>query len=43
MTSKTDVHVLPREQASHGSTDALLRSFVIGLTAFLTVVDLFAT
>jgi YNFM family putative membrane transporter len=28
---------------SHGSTGALLRSFVIGLTAFLTVVDLFAT
>src|SRR5438876_377096 len=29
--------------AAHGSTGALLRSFVIGLTAFLTVVDLFAT
>ena len=27
----------------HASTAALLRSFVIGLTAFLTVVDLFAT
>lgn len=33
----TDQHV------SSGSTGALLRSFVIGLTAFLTVVDLFAT
>jgi YNFM family putative membrane transporter len=29
--------------ASHASTGALLRTFVIGLTAFLTVVDLFAT
>jgi len=29
--------------ASRGSTGALLRTFVIGLTAFLTVVDLFAT
>src|SRR5204863_8873251 len=28
---------------SHGSRDAWLRSAVIGLTAFLTVVDLFAT
>jgi YNFM family putative membrane transporter len=28
---------------NQGSTGALLRSFVIGLTAFLTVVDLFAT
>src|SRR5689334_7392272 len=27
----------------HTSARALLRSFVIGLTAFLTVVDLFAT
>jgi MFS transporter, YNFM family, putative membrane transport protein len=32
-----------RENASNGSTGALLRSFVIGLTAFLTLVDLFAT
>ena len=31
------------QHASSGSTGALLRSFVIGLTAFLTVVDLFAT
>jgi MFS transporter, YNFM family, putative membrane transport protein len=29
--------------AQHGSTHALLRTFVIGLMAFLTVVDLFAT
>ena len=43
MTSTTDMHALPHELSSHGSTDALLRSFVIGLTAFLTVVDLFAT
>ena len=32
-----------RHQVSQTSTGALLRSFVIGLTAFLTVVDLFAT
>ena len=32
-----------RQDASSVSTGALLRSFVIGLTAFLTVVDLFAT
>jgi predicted MFS family arabinose efflux permease len=31
------------QHASHGSTGTFLRSFVIGLTAFLTVVDLFAT
>jgi predicted MFS family arabinose efflux permease len=31
------------QHARHGSTGAFLRSFVIGLTAFLTVVDLFAT
>jgi MFS transporter, YNFM family, putative membrane transport protein len=29
--------------AQHGSTHALVRTFVIGLMAFLTVVDLFAT
>ena len=29
--------------AANGSDGALLRSFIIGLTAFLTVVDLFAT
>ena len=31
------------QHATSGSTGELLRSFVIGLTAFLTVVDLFAT
>ncbi|HEV8554521.1 MAG TPA: MFS transporter [Casimicrobiaceae bacterium] len=31
------------QHARHGSTGTFLRSFVIGLTAFLTVVDLFAT
>ncbi len=42
MTSSTRVRATD-EHASSGSTRALLRSFVIGLTAFLTVVDLFAT
>ncbi len=42
MTSSTRVRATD-EHASSGSTGALLRSFVIGLTAFLTVVDLFAT
>ena len=32
-----------RHGEQHGSTGALLRTLVIGLTAFLTVVDLFAT
>ncbi len=36
--STTSVPAVP-----HGAASALLRSFVIGLTAFLTVVDLFAT
>lgn len=40
--SGTQVDV-PHQDASPGSTDALARSIVIGLTAFLTVVDLFAT
>src|SRR5437870_9884664 len=42
MMAVTDIQAthLP---ASRGSTGALLRTFVIGLTAFLTVVDLFAT
>ncbi|TMG81187.1 MAG: MFS transporter, partial [Betaproteobacteria bacterium] len=42
MMAGTDIQAthLP---ASRGSTGALLRTFVIGLTAFLTVVDLFAT
>src|SRR3989442_9469501 len=42
ITSTTRVDATDRH-AIQGSTSALLRSFVIGLTAFLTVVDLFAT
>jgi len=42
MTSSTRVRATG-QYASSGSRGALLRSFVIGLTAFLTVVDLFAT
>jgi len=42
MMSSTQVDAT-HQRASHGSRGALLRSFVIGLTAFLTVVDLFAT
>src|SRR5437667_3479942 len=42
MTSSTRVRATG-QYASRGSTGALLRTFVIGLTAFLTVVDLFAT
>jgi len=42
MMSSTRVDAT-RQHASRGSTGALLRSFIIGLTAFLTVVDLFAT
>src|SRR5215471_14704734 len=38
----TSVHAVPTRLASSGA-GVLLRSFVIGLTAFLTVVDLFAT
>ncbi len=34
---------LPPMPTEHASARALLRTFVIGLTAFLTVVDLFAT
>ena len=37
------VQALPQLPADDTSARALLRSFVIGLTAFLTVVDLFAT
>jgi len=33
----------PKMEADHGVAGALLRTLVIGLTAFLTVVDLFAT
>ena len=42
MMSSTSVDATEQHPGS-GSTGALLRSFVIGLTAFLTVVDLFAT
>ncbi len=38
----SNAHAAPAA-AHHASGAALLRSFVIGLTAFLTVVDLFAT
>jgi predicted MFS family arabinose efflux permease len=39
----SDLAPPPRLPASPGSAAALLRTFVIGLMAFLTVVDLFAT
>ena len=42
MMGSTQVDATHRH-ANHGSTGTFLRSFVIGLTAFLTVVDLFAT
>src|SRR5438046_113705 len=42
MTSSTDIHAMAAP-SSNATTGALLRTFVIGLTAFLTVVDLFAT
>src|SRR5438067_13538258 len=42
MTSSTDIHAMAAP-SSNAATGALLRSVVIGLTAFLTVVDLFAT
>src|SRR5216110_851949 len=42
ITSSTRVDAT-EPHAAQGSTGALLRSFVIALTAFLTVVDLFAT
>jgi MFS transporter, YNFM family, putative membrane transport protein len=41
-----ETHVMaaaPQMDAEHGGTSALLRTLVIGLMAFLTVVDLFAT
>ncbi len=38
----TEIRAMPHYESS-APTGALLRSFVIGLTAFLTVVDLFAT
>jgi predicted MFS family arabinose efflux permease len=43
MISTTSVAAPPHVPTSHGSTNVLLRTFVIGLMAFLTVVDLFAT
>jgi predicted MFS family arabinose efflux permease len=39
----SDLPAQPSLTASHGSGPVLLRTFVIGLMAFLTVVDLFAT
>ena len=43
MIQTTPIHASPYMAASHGRTGVLLRTFVIGLMAFLTVVDLFAT
>jgi MFS transporter, YNFM family, putative membrane transport protein len=43
MTAISQAQASPQMLASHHSTGALLRTLVIGLTAFLTVVDLFAT
>jgi MFS transporter, YNFM family, putative membrane transport protein len=43
MTSTTHAHAPLHAVASHGPASALLRTFVIGLMAFLPVVDLFAT
>jgi YNFM family putative membrane transporter len=43
MTIATKAQTSMTLPANHGSRDAWLRSAVIGLTAFLTVVDLFAT
>ena len=43
MTHVSSAFVGPAMPADSHSTGKLLRSFVIGLTAFLTVVDLFAT
>jgi len=44
MTAATDEASAPRFRAGHpGATAALIRTLAIGLTAFLTVVDLFAT
>jgi MFS transporter, YNFM family, putative membrane transport protein len=41
--SMTQLDVVPQGHAAHRSSGALLRTAVIALTAFLTVVDLFAT
>ncbi len=43
MISATNVAASPHIPGTHGSTNVLVRTFVIGLMAFLTVVDLFAT
>src|SRR5262245_32572486 len=43
MISTINVGASPHLSASHGSTGRPVRSLVIGLMAFLTVVDLFAT
>ena len=43
MIETTAIRTPPAATARRPGTGALLRSFVIGLTAFLTVVDLFAT
>src|SRR5439155_8784612 len=43
MMSITNAEASPHMPAHHGSRSALVRTFVIGLMAFLTVVDLFAT
>src|SRR5438046_2613405 len=39
----SNARVIPEDPPESRPTGALLRSFIIGLTAFLTVVDLFAT
>src|SRR3712207_1365160 len=41
--STTQLEMMPHGQAAHGSRGAPLRTVLIALTAFLTVVDLFAT
>ena len=43
MTQTTDIFVDSHIPMQSGSPSVLIRSLVIGLTAFLTVVDLFAT
>ncbi len=43
MSDASYVHAAPHFQSAHPSAGALLRTLVIGLIAFLTVVDLFAT
>jgi len=43
MMTTSDIQAAPHVQPSHGPAAVLLRTFVIGLMAFLTVVDLFAT